>query len=463
MENAVILVSLTTCENRCRRVTEGRLRSFSTHFFPSMHGVAEAGSLESGARSGYVSAMRRQLTISLAALLAAFLTWVGSASAQYVPTLSDDARVSLITILPGEDVYSTFGHSALRVVDRELGIDEAYNFGTFDFGSSVDSIAGFVARFTYGDLNYNLTIQPGSQMIDWYWRELRRASIEQTLALTPSERQALYQHLRITALPENRYYQYDFFFDNCATRLLDAVELAVGTSLSFGAEPPGKSLRELLDPYLPGVPWTDFGMNLGLGLPSDRQATAREATFLPELLMDHLATGVIDRNGEATRLVARTDTLTGGPDMTWDPDPAPPWPAIALWILFAGGMLLTIADLRAGRPRRRVVDAVFFGVLGIAGLVAAFLWFISLHDVTDGNLNLAWALPTHLIVAVAIARYKWQHWMGTYMAVTAVLSLILLAGFPFWPQRLPAALIPLLLLIVVRAGSLVRMQLSPSE
>ena len=379
------------------------------------------------------------------------------------PLQSVDARVSLITILPGEDVYSTFGHSALRVVDASLGIDEAFNYGTFDFGSSALEIASFIGRFTYGDLNYSLTVQNGRSIVAGYWEVLGRASIEQTLDLSAREKQELYRILRTNALPENRYYQYDFFFDNCATRLLDAIEAALGPGLSFGAEAPGRSLRELLDPYLLGVPWTDFGMNLGLGLPADRQATAREATFLPEILMNHLASGTVEREGEVVPLVMRTDTLTGGSGISWEPEAAPPWPAIGLWILFVGGTLLTIADLKSGRPRRRIVDALFFGSLGIAGLVAGFLWFVSLHQVTDGNLNMVWASPTHLVVAVAIARYRWQRWMGSYMAATALLALILLAGFPFWPQRLPTALIPLLLLIVVRAGSLVRVQLNPSE
>lgn len=384
-----------------------------------------------------------------------------SATAQDVPVLSVSAHVSLISLLPGDDLYSTFGHSAIRIADPRLGIDESYNYGTFDFGESAADIAGFVARFTYGDLNYRLSVENTRGMVARYWEELGRASVEQTLALSPAEKQELFRYLRINALPENRYYQYDFFFDNCATRLLDALEASVGQALSFDAPPTGRSFRELLDPYLPGVPWTDFGMDLGLGLPADREATAREATFLPELLMAHIGSGVVERDGRRVPLVVRTDTLTGGSQITWEPEPDPPWPAIALWIVFGLGALLTVADTRAGRGRRRIVDAAFFGLLGIAGLVVAFLWFVSLHRVTDGNLNLAWALPTHLIAAWAIARDTGLRWLGAYMAFTTAVVLVLLIGFPFWPQQLPSALIPLLLLIAVRAGSLVRVRLNP--
>ncbi len=391
------------------------------------------------------------------------LTTIGASdtAAQDIPTLSESARVSLISVLPGDDVYSIFGHSAIRIADPVLGIDESYNFGTFDFGDSPAEIANFVARFTYGDLKYQLSVQDTRRVVAFYWEELGRASIEQTLALTEGEKQTLFRRLRINAQPENRAYKYDFFFDNCATRLLDALEASVGPALSFEAAPPGRSFRELLDPYLPGVPWTDFGMDLGLGLPADREATAREATFLPELLMSHLATGRIDRGGSTRPLVARTDTLTGGAGITWEPEPDTPWPAIVLWILFLAGALLSVADGRAERGERRIVDSMFFGLLGIGGLVIGFLWFVSLHGVTDRNLNLAWALPTHIVVAVAIARNSWRRWMGVYMAITAILSAILLIGFPFWPQQLPTALIPLLMLIVIRAGGLARVRLSP--
>jgi hypothetical protein len=381
--------------------------------------------------------------------------------AQDIPRLSGSARVSLISILPGDNVYSTFGHSAFRIADPTLGIDESYNFGTFDFGDSPTEIASFIARFTYGDLNYQLSVQNTQRVVAWYWEDFGRASIEQTLDLSAIEKQVLFERLRINAQPQNRSYQYDFFFDNCATRLLDVLEASVGPGLSFEAEPPGRSFRQLLDLYLPVAPWTDFGMDLGLGLPADRQATAREATFLPELLLNYLASGQVDRDGVSRPLVMRTDTLTGGSSISWKPESKPPWPTLVMWLVFFAGAYLTVTDVRNKRGKRRVVDSMFFGLLGIAGLVVAFLWFISLHAVTQGNLNLAWALPTHLIVAVAIATDAGRRWVGAYLGATAILAAVLLIGFPFWSQQLPAALIPLLLLIAVRAGGQVRVRLNP--
>jgi hypothetical protein len=206
-------------------------------------------------------------------------------------------------------------------------------------------------------------------------------------------------------------------------------------------------------------------MDLGLGLPADREATAREATFLPEHLMDYFAVGSVDRGEAGWRpLVGRTETLTGPAGGSWKPDADAPWPEIVGWALLAVGVFFTMRDARAGRRSRPAVDGLFFGVLGVAGLAVTFLWFVSLHDVTDLNFNLTWALPTHLVLAGALARGRAGDGeagrrAGLYLAVTAALAAVLLLGIPLWPQELPAALVPLLLLIVVRAGWLARVRL----
>ena len=417
-----------------------------------------------------------------AALLAGWPGMPGASAAgaadgrQEIPRLTDAAEVSLISILPGELVYSVFGHSALRIRDPGLGIDRAYNFGTFDFGETPLELAGFVGRFTYGDLNYRLSVWDATAMIRGYWQGQNRASVEQVLDLTRDEAQELFRLLEINALPENRYYQYDFFFDNCATRLLDALEAVLGPDLSFpGAQPPGLSFRRLLDRYLVGSRWVDLGMDLGLGTPADRPATAREATFLPEYLLEYVAEGRLARDGDVERpLVRSTRVAAGAPADDWTPESDPRWPLTVAAALLLAGLALTIREARAADPGdpaearaglHRRIDAVFFGVLGVAGLAIVFLWFISLHQVTDANFNLAWALPTHLLLAGALWRGRVGRRTALYCALTAGLAVLLLLGMAvgIWPQELPAALTPLLLLIVLRAGWLGWARLRPAE
>lgn len=385
------------------------------------------------------------------------LAGAGPVRAQF----SDQAQVSLITILPGNAVYSLFGHSALRVYDPVNGHDVAYNYGTFTFGNPLM----FAGRFTYGKLDYYLSIQRYQILKDDAWNREGRPVIEQVLNLDAAQRNALFQFLRINARDENKYYRYDFLFDNCSTRLRDVLETVLEDAVTFVPEPdPGLTFRELIDGYVVEQPFLDFGMDLGLGLSVDRVATPRETVFLPLYLMEHFDHATIVIEGQTLPLVARTDTVYWS-DERASLAPSWPWPSILLWGLFALGLGLLIRDTRAGRVERRLFDGLLFGVAGAAGLVIIFLWFISLHTVTHWNLNLLWAWPTHLAVAWVLIRRARPRWLRGYLPATSAAMLILALAWFFLPQEIPAAVLPLLLLLAVRSAALAytRQQQTPSS
>ncbi|MGW8284063.1 MAG: lipoprotein N-acyltransferase Lnb domain-containing protein, partial [Gemmatimonadota bacterium] len=186
-----------------------------------------------------------------------------------VPVLSESAVVSVLTVLPGDRMYSLFGHTIIRVRDPETGLDCGFNYGTFDFPQTLLGGAGFIAKFAYGELDYELGVSESPLVAsDWYWRQERRPTIEQTLALTPDQVRSISAMLWENARPENRVYRYDFFFDNCSTRPRDLFEAVLGPGLEAGLEDPKLSFRQLLDPYLVGHPGVDLSMDIGLGLPA---------------------------------------------------------------------------------------------------------------------------------------------------------------------------------------------------
>ena len=379
-------------------------------------------------------------------LLLVLLAGAGPARAQ----LSDEAQISLITILPGDLAYSLFGHSALRVYDPARGLDLAYNYGTFSF----DNELVFVGQFAYGKLDYFLNVGDYPRLVDAYWRGEGRPVIEQVLNLSPTQREALFRFLENNALPENKYYRYDFFFDNCSTRIRDALETVLGDSVAFAPEPdPAVSMRRLLDPYLVERPFLNFGMDLGLGLPADHIATPRETVFLPLYLMETFDHATVATEGRWGPLVARTDTVVWSEERA-TLDPAWPWPSILLWGLLALGVWITFRDLRTARAERRLFDGLLFGVAGVAGLIIIFFWFISLHAVTDWNMNLLWAWPTHLVAAGALIRRSKAQWLRGYLLATALVTLGIVLAWLFLPQELPAAVLPLLLLLVARSTAL---------
>jgi hypothetical protein len=350
--------------------------------------------------------------------------------------LSDRARISLLTATPGGELYSVFGHSAIRVIDPETGLDEVYNYGTFDFDTP-----NFYMKFIRGQLNYKLSVTSFEYFLLEYRYEGRGVS-EQVLNLNQEEKQSIYDFLQVNRQPGNEYYLYDFFYDNCATRIRDIVEIYLEPD--WGEDPVSdykRSFRDMLKPYLVNQPWAGFGIDLVLGLPSDRRATPWHYMFLPDEMFLAFSQA---RHSNGLPLVSRYATVI---DETYQAS-SPSWfsPVIACWVLFALGML-SLLKVRIAR----VFDKVFFTTLGIVGLVILFLWFVSDHKATNANLNLLWALPTHLyfifkgnmIYPIGIPRH--------YFKIVFLLNVLLIVLWPVFPQGFHPAFFPLILLSAAKS------------
>ena len=350
--------------------------------------------------------------------------------------LSPAARISLLTATSGDELYSVFGHSALRVRDPETGLDEVYNYGTFDFDTP-----NFYLKFIQGKLFYKLSVGPYEYFLLEYRYEGRGIS-EQVLNLTPEETFAIYDFLQVNRQPGNEYYLYDFFYDNCATRIRDIVEDKLGPD--WGEDPVpeySRCFRDMLKPYLQSKPWALFGVDLVLGLPSDKEATPWHYMFLPDEMFLAFSQA---RHANGRALVGQYALVL---EQTFVPEKKTLFsPQVAAWLLFLLG-ILSLLKVRIAR----VFDKVFFSLLGGVGLVILFLWFLSDHTATNANLNLLWALPTHLyfiykgnmIYPIGIPRY--------YFKVVFLLNLFLLLFWPLLPQGFHPAFLPIILLSAVKA------------
>ena len=352
----------------------------------------------------------------------------------------------MVTILPGDPVYSMFGHSALRVHDPALGVDRLYNYGTFDFSDPL-----FIPKFAYGHLRYFLSVVPYERALRAYEQQ-RRPVLEQTLNLTREQRTALFRFLQDNARPENRYYQYVFFFDNCSTRVRDALEQSLGNAVQFAAHPhPKASFRHLLDPYAASLPLVDLSFDLALGTPAERRPTPREVHFLPEYLLAAFSHATVDTRDTTRALVARTDTVQWIAGYEATPT-AFDWPLAAGWLV----LLLTLGwtgwqATTERRPGRRG-DALLLAVVGAIGVLACFLWFGATYEVTNDNWNLLWAWPTHLIAAALLVWRPSMWGLREYWTVTAFGALVVALGWGWWPQDLHAAVFPIVLAVGVRTG-----------
>jgi hypothetical protein len=357
--------------------------------------------------------------------------------------LSSEARISVITCGPWQnELYSAFGHSAFRVHDPAYNIDEAYNYGVFDFDQP-----NFYLNFARGYLYYKLGVYDYQQFQNYYIYHNRYIH-EQVLNLTTEQKQKLYDYLQWNARPENQHYRYDYFYDNCATKMRDVVVKVFGDSVKFDGSyvTTDYTIRELTDLYLVHQPWGDLGIDICLGLPMDKVAAPYEYMFLPDYVESGFDHATILNGDTAVSIVkqkvivyeSRAEDLPGGL-----PHPLYIFSAVTLLAL-----VLTISNLRK-KKLSTWFDSLLFGVSGAIGLLLALLWFATDHKAAAQNLNLLWAIPTHLIAVIAFI--KQPKWLGPYFLLTAVITALLLAGWMVLPQKLNYSLIPVVVAIGLRA------------
>ena len=376
---------------------------------------------------------------------------------QLPDALSDQTQVSLLTLLPGEPIYAAFAHSAVRFLDEQTGADIVFNYGTFD-----PTAPYFVGRFAYGEMDYYLSVYSMRVFMNGAVLE-NRSVIEQTLQMTPDHVAELYARLKTQAQPENRVYRYDFIAENCSTILLDLFRETEGAALQFdssGATP--VTYRQLLQPYLDQRPFWDLGIDLVLGARIDGSVPYFDRDFLPLELMrivdgatvEHISVTDSNSTREVLPYASVTDTLFWvGPGFS--ENGAFPWLAWLAWISVIG----LIAWSHFGRVRKEKItfraDRWFFGVLGFLGFFLTFMWFGTTHYVTDYNFNIVWALPTHLLVAIAWKKVK-PTTLRLYFISNVFLLGILVAAQIVVPQHLHPVYFALVAVIAWRSWEIAR-------
>lgn len=353
-----------------------------------------------------------------------------AARAQQIPVLTDSARISLITCGPGNELYSSFGHTAIRVYDPLQGIDYTYNYGTFDFDQP-----NFYLNFTRGNLLYMLSVGHYRNFVRVYRNE-NRSVHEQYLRLDADQRQALFEFVEWNAEPENRSYAYDYFFDNCSTRPRDVIAEVLGEKLVWDSSyvDHHRSIRSMCDDYiLRTQPWGDLGIDICLGSRIDRTTSAWEHTYLPyelERAVDHAYVQVGD---SVLPLVSQKwDVVVPEPtdnEVGWFA-PQPVFVAVLLVV----AMLVTF--MRMGGWFAGFLEGTVFFLTGLLGVLLAFLWFGTSHATAAWNLNLAWALPTDLVFAMALFRRQRPAWVRWYAIFMLVLCALLLIFWGMLPQML---------------------------
>lgn len=356
---------------------------------------------------------------------------------------SCELRISLLTCSPGEELYSTFGHTALRVQNMQTGSDHVYNYGSFEFGPD------FYTKFIKGKLLYFLSVEDMNDFMYQYQMEGRGVQ-EQVLQLNCGEKTRLLQALRVNADEQNRYYRYDFLFDNCTTRAGDMVAAHTDTPVVFNnilpAETP--SFRNLLHTYLDKgkQPWSKLGIDILLGSRLDRKVTNEEAMFLPDYLLKGFDKARINERPLVSAPATILDSTIDLKKNSWFT------PSMVFSIVLLLIILLSFSSRAWAAGILRIFDFIWFFILGLAGLLLLFMWFGTDHTVCRDNLNLLWALPTHIVAAVFVRSEK--KWVKSYFRVVMWLSIVLALTWFILPQQMNNALLPVLFLTILRSWKL---------
>lgn len=342
-------------------------------------------------------------------------------------------RISLLTCGPGTEIWETFGHTAIRIVDSNAEIpfnDLVYNYGMFSFGP------GFELKFMRGKLNYYVATDYYGTFLEEYY-EYGRSVHEQELNLTDEKKFEINAFLENNALPENRYYKYDFFFDNCATRIRDVFPKSLGKGFQFGnalAGEPVLTFRDIMNRYFYRRHWDRIGVNILLGSRIDRVMTNEDIMFLPDYLQKGVAGAKLDGEpmSEHGAIV-----LDGSPHLPAGLN----LPLVLTSTLF----LLTITGHTVTRLKflGRIMNTLLLLVTGLLGCLILVMWFATDHQGCGNNYNILWAMPINLLLTFWKPKGRGKYAVIAIGLIVVSLLLHLLHVQALIPEFLPlfAALI----------------------
>lgn len=357
----------------------------------------------------------------------------------------DSLRISLLTCAPGDEIYSLFGHTAIRCENFTRNTDDVYNYGMFSF-----STPHFIYRFVKGETDYQLGVVPYSYFEAEY--AMRGSDVfSQVLNLTSYEKKQLLLALQENYLPENRTYRYNYFYDNCTTRARDRIEQAVRGKIVYPDSCAGKTFRGIVHEFTVGFPWDQLGIDLCLGRDADCVIGAREQMFSPYYLKKYAAGAyIIQHDGTRRPLVKSQGVIVhasfhsdhiykqerGG--ATW----CTPFLCAIIFLV----LCLFVSWIQY--VKRKVWwgwHVLLAAVQGMAGCIIAFLFFFSVHPTVGSNWMLFFLNPIPLFYLPVMiycgikGKKDPYHWVNV-LYLTLFIAIIPLCGQKFNLSVLPLAL-----------------------
>lgn len=315
--------------------------------------------------------------------------------------LSKEAKISVITCGLGNETYSYFGHTAIRVADPGNNIDVVYNYGAFDF-----STPNFVAKFAKGDLQYFVVVHSFSDFINDYTSE-KRSILEQELLISQESKQKLFDNLNTTLASEDRYYTYKFIDKNCTSMVVDVINKSLDGEIITKKGDTDKTYRSILFPYFNGHFYDQLGTSIIFGTKVDQLGTK---IFLPFELKNSLEKTTFQNHP----FVSKTQTL-----LHFEKEiPSSWWNNIYTYLIILGFVVLA---------HNKIVDKIYLLILSFIGIFFVAVGFYSLHQELAMNYNVLLFSPL-LLVLIFLSVIKNKRWTYRF-AVLHLLFLIVYTIF----------------------------------
>ena len=379
---------------------------------------------------------------SIIASITLIFSWIMPIAAQNEPNLDlDSVEISLLTCSPHEEIYSLYGHSALRYHDLRTGEDVVFNWGLFNFKAP-----HFVLRFVFGLTDYELGTTPLPYFCNYY-RKWGSSVTEQKLNLKSEEKKAVMQALNENLQPDNRIYRYNFFYDNCSTRPRDIILKSISGKIEYQLrEDFFPTYREMVRECVRNHPWAKFGNDILLGIKADQPTTHEQQEFLPNNLMYDFDHAQIYKDGEYRSLVSEREMLVP-PGVQIIEDDFPISPIVIFMILLVVSICIFIQEWRRHKTYK-YWDALLMLLQGLAGCVL-FAMLFSEHPTTSTNLQILLLNPLPMFFIPAILKRKKDTWW--WIILLTMIVLFYIGGiFQVYAEGMMIVALSLLLRVIIK-------------
>lgn len=332
-----------------------------------------------------------------AIIILMIMTGIMYAKSSELPDISDNTEFYMITCEPGEEAYTLFGHSAIRVIDKTQNLDVAFNWGVFSFEAP-----NFIGRFVVGKTDYELAVWRTELFLAEY-RERGSAVHQCHINLDSIEKQRLWTMLCTNYEPENRVYRYNFIYDNCATRVVDMILASYDSIYAPSFELPSKSYRDFVNSYTHPDNFLALGINLVFGKSADYVIPKRKTTTFPLQAMALLSETSVMRDGQQEPILTdHAYICNSNKTGSWKEYSKGKETLMCLLPLAIMALMIFLFLYHKRYHYKKFLAEIILWILFLLSLLILFLELFTTHPLVEYNLNILWCSPLAGVLAVVL-------------------------------------------------------------